>query len=865
MNKKIHDSIPKVQLRILSWFCPDHLYEEIEGDLIQRFEKDVKALGERKAKRKLLWNTIRFFRPGILLRNKFSIRIIDTTMLRNYFTVAWRSFLKRKTLSAINVIGISLGVTFSLLALLFVFDEFSFDSFHQNKNFIYRVDRYAIDNGNPYDVRRASGFPIPFGPALKESISGIDYFSRYDDRTNYIKTDKKQFRETIHYVDRDFPKMFTFDFIEGNSETALQNENDILISHSKAYKLFGNTEVSGKVVEIEDRSYTITGVFKSFSRNTSLDCEILILYQNFPPYKNQHEDWNAFYSPVFVQLNPLKKTISLNSQLEKFSIKYFSKGNSKDQRIGLVLTSLKDIHFDNQVSWFKVSNIKYSYILGGIALIVLLVACINYVLLSLAGSLSRTREIGIRKVIGATSKMIRTQFLGESLILIGMSLSISLLIIQWVLPIFNNFMNKEINLLDLSIGHWSFFLFGVITLTGLLAGGYPALVLSNLMPEKILKGKSSRNHKNKFSEFLIGFQFTTCFVLLTCAFVMHKQMLLVQAKDLGFNKEQVMIVNATNDLNINVKVILNNFRTELANEKDIIKISGMGFDFGFISGSSFRMDSTGHEISEYYTGVDYDFFELLDIELIEGRFFSREFPADTINRYVVNEALANQLGNKTVIGGHLSTNSDSEIIGIVKDFNFQSLEYKVEPMAFTLGKSFKRIFIKIQPDNIPTTVAKLEATWKKIVGDGHLQFTFLDDYINKQYERYTQWTKIISISTFLAIIIAVMGLLGMINLAVINRTKEISIRRVFGATISSILFLFSNRYAKLIFYGFFVSVPVANYFLEIWLQSFAYKLEMAWWLYALPFMLILCLAMIITGSQIIKAVKANPVESIRYE
>lgn len=785
-------------------------------------------------------------------------------MYKNYLIVAWRVFLKRKSMSAINIMGISIGISFALLALLFVQDEFSFDSFHVNKDHIYQVEHYEINNDIPDMDSRNTGLPIPFGPTLKESVAGIRYFTRWGQRNNQISIDIKKHKEKIHYVDRDFFNMFTLDFIEGNAKTGLVNNNEIVINDEKAIKYFGGIYAKGKTLDIDGQTFTVAGVFRKISKNSSLDCEIIMSYEQFPPYIKQHDDWGGFYSPVFVQLDPGKEPVSLNPALEDFSRKHLSSIQKKEVRRGLILIPFGDLHFEGRLKWPNASNITYSYILSGIALLVLLVACINYILLSLSGSLSRTREIGIRKVIGATRKMIRFQFFAESLILIGLSLPIGILIVQLTLPEFNHFMNREISLFDLQ-GKYALLFLGIIALTGFLAGGYPALSLSSILPETILKVKSSGKHKTTFSGFLIVFQFATCFVLLICAFVMFKQMDLIQTKDLGFNKEQVLVVETVNDIGLSGKKIVNNFRTALADEKRVVNLSGLMSNFGDLYMTLTLKDSLGKENQISFSMVDFGFFETLGVPLKEGRLFSRDFPADTMKRFVVNETLAKQIGEGSVLGKPMTFSPGSEIIGVVKDFNYQSLEHEVGPMAFTMGKDYRQMFIKIQPDDIPQTLATLEATWKKIVGDAPFQFTFLDDHINRQYERYQQWTRIISISTFFAITIALMGLLGILKLAVLNRVREIGIRKVFGATVSSLLVLFSRRYVGLILIGFIVAAPLAYQASAIWLQGFVYKTDIPWWLYALPLLLILFIAMVIMAGQVIKTAKTNPVDSIRYE
>lgn len=855
MNRKLF------AFRMLKTFCPDHLYEEIEGDLIQKFNRDATKFSQRKAKRRLYWNTLRFIRPGIILRNKLPQKIISTIMIQNYLIVAWRSFLKRKTLGTINLIGISFGIAFAMLAFLFIYDEFSFDSHHKNKADIYRVDMLPIKNGEPDMDARLEILPMPLIPALKQSVPGIIHASRYTLRGNYLTASDKQFFEVVHYVDEDFLRMFSLQFIDESRPTLLAEMHNILISDKKALKLFGTTEAIGKTIEIDTLSFVVSGVFKDFGKKSSLECEMLMRFEHFPPYRDQQDDWNASYTNAFVQLDQDIEPKELEVPLKQFWKTELSETGYNDNTLALI--SLQDVHFDSKIRWHNVSNRKYSYILGTIAVIVLLIACINYVLLSLAGSLPRAREIGVRKVIGATRRMIRSQFLSESLVLIAVSIPISFFMLYLILPEFNSFMGRSIALSEAN-RIWIGGLFGIMLITGLLAGGYPAIILSNLVPGKILKRNLSGNYKTKFSGALIIFQFAACLVLIMCSLVMFNQMKLVQNYDLGFNKDQVIAIDISNDFDIKGRKIIENFKTELIHDRYIRMISGISSDFGTLTGSSSYTDSTGKKVTEYYAYVDYDFFELLNIKPIAGRVFSKDYPADSINRYVVNEAFVKQMGASSALG-KMPRDKNSEIIGVIPDFHFQSLEHEVKPFAFRKGKDFWSMLVKVSPENIPQSIGRLEQIWHKVVGGGKLKYSFLDDQLNSQYNRHTQWIRLVTISASLAIGISCLGLLGIISLAVINRTKEVSIRKVLGASTTAILTLFSKYYVRLIIFAFVFAAPAAYYLATLWLKDFAYKIEIGWLHYIYPLVGLIGLALVIVGSQVIKTVKINPAETLKSE
>lgn len=791
-------------------------------------------------------------------------------MIQNYFVVAWRNFLKRKFLSSINIIGLSFGIAFALLAFLFIYDEFSFDSFHQNKDLIYRVDVQRFHNDVPQSDDRSTSVPSSFHSAARQEVPTIEYLSRYNGFTKYLTINDTKYSEKVHFVDEDFIQMFTPDFLKGDPQTALSSTNNIVISDEKAIKLFGTIDAIGETIETKQISYTVSGVFKALPKNSTLGYHILTRHENYYGKDASPDSWNSSYGSVLIQLNPNKSLDALRTSLTKLAVTNLPPDTfpSYIRRTDFTLMPLTELHFDTQSRWSKTSNKASSYILGSIASMVLLVACLNYVLLSLASSASRTREIGVRKVIGATRKMIRFQFLSESVVIIIISVPISLLVLYLILPEFNNFMGKEISLLQPGKA-WLAALAIIILATGILAGGYPAAALSHLVPQKILKGNTSGSYKTKFSGYLIVFQFAACLMMLICAATMYNQMKMVESRDLGFNKEQIVTISTSNERAVPAKKIVENFRTELASEPNILMVSALAFDFGHIGGISSKTNDKGEKTSEYYTWVDYDFFELLEVKAIEGRIFSRSF-ADTVQRrFVVNEAFSNQLKSETGLAtalGPMPNRPNDEIIGVVGNFNFESLEHEVKPIAFELGGGDgNQMLIKIKPDDIPGTLAKLEHVWKKVVGDNKISFAFFDEYINNQYKRYTQWIRLVTISTCIAIGIACLGLLGIISLAIVNRTKEISLRKVLGASTVAILMLFSKYYLRLIILAFILAAPAAFYFSTRWLQDFAYKIEIGWTHYTYPFIGLISLALLIIGSQVIKTVRINPAETLKNE
>ena len=777
-------------------------------------------------------------------------------MLKNYLIISLRNIRKNKWYAAINVFGLSIGIAFSLLILLFLQDEFSFDKFHLHKDDIYRVE--IMPNGNMES--RSSRTPWPMSVALKQEIPHITQATRYDSQPCFLEYQEKSFEEEVFYVDQDFVKMFTLEFVRGTPSSALDDPHKVLISTFLAHKYFGEQNPVGETLTLDDQSFTVSGVFKDFPANSSLHGQIFTRFENHPGTGGKSDGWDSQSIPVFVQLSPSVKPAQLSEPLDGFAKNHLDYNEAKNFKQVVHLTPLTDIHFDHTMKWHKVSNILYSYILGGLALLIVGIACINYVLLALANTTSRSKEVGVRKVLGATRSHIRWQFWGESQIIIFIAFLIALILTQLALPAFNDFTGKVLSLKAFADWKLLIGILGLIFFTALLAGGYPALVLSGILPQKILKGNASQKYKTAFGNYLITFQFTACLSLMIGVMVMFAQMRYIQTKDLGFDQEQIVLISTANSAEVKSEVVLERYRNLLNNDKGILQVSAMYGNIG-----TFRMSVEPDSVPLNFTMVDHNFFQTLDAELIEGSFFSSTSTNDHM-LYVINESMAKRIEQKPVIGAPLDLSMDGKIIGVVKDFHFESLETQIMPMVFIKGKDqFDKILVKISPDNIPQTLEKLEKTWQTAVGDDLFSYTFLNEQLNTQYSSYQRWMKIILYATIFGVAIACLGLLGLTGMIAVNRTREIGIRKVLGASVSGILMLLSKGYLKLMLIAFVVAAPFANYFITEWLQNFAYKIDISWWMFALPGILILLIVLFTVGGQSLKTARQNPVESLRNE
>ncbi len=798
-------------------------------------------------------------------------------MLRNYITIAFRNIQRKKVYALINLFGLSTGIAFIILILLFIYDEFSFDSFHSNKDRIYRVYQVDYKEGQPVQESKQLILPLPFANTFQEEIPGVTHTTTYTSDFPLISHQDRTHQEMVTYVKKDFTDMFTLNYVTGQTSDPLGEVKNILISTSIAKKYFGDQNPVGKSLSLKrgstEEAYTVAAVFEDFPVNSSLDAKIFLRLENHHAYAHQQDDWNASYTPVFIMLAPHADIKSVKERSEAFIQKYFGwranmtgdkKGSTAQKFMDLSFTSLNDIHFDNTVNWYKASNIQYSYILGGMGLLILLVACINYVLLSLTSSASRTKEVGIRKVLGASKGIIRWQFWGEAQLFTLMALVSGMTLAQVCLPAFNRFTNKN---LDFSLVQHPEILVSMLILTlltGFLAGGYPATVLSQYIPSKVLKDRSSQRYRSGFARYLIVFQLVVCVFCISCALIMYQQLKYISEKDLGFNQEQIVVVPLHNTQQIPARTIIERFRHELTHDQRISDITAMSALFGQHSGSSGRTYN-GKLLTIQHIAVDYNFFQTLQMEIVEGKGFAETMKQDTLQEVVINQTLADRLAYDKLIGNHLPNQPDTQIIGVVKDFNFFSLEHAIEPMSFQLSDRCFNLLVKVVPGQIPAALQTLENTWKENVSDDPLSFSFLDDALAAQYDTYQRWLDIVTASTLLGILIACLGLFGLTGINAVNRTKEIGIRKVLGANVLQIVFLLNRQVLILSVLAALVAIPLSHFAMSQWLENFVYRITLEWDLFVYAIITGLVLVVCTVSYHTLKAATANPTEALQYE
>lgn len=882
---------PSFAHRFLRWFCPPELFEGIEGDLWEEFDADCAARGVKYARRKFVMNVLRFFRPGIVFRNKFKVGINQTYMIGNYFKVATRNILKRKMFSFINAFGLSIGISFCMLIYLFIKDEKSFDQFHANKNNIYRVEAinnntWPKDRKSPFD--RVAWLQLGLRNALKDELPEVQYAARYNQGWEAVlRYQDKVFSERITYTDGDFFRMFSFKLLSGNSAKLFESKQDVVITPAIAEKYFGTEDPLGKTISIDNEGvklYTVAGVIEAPPANSSFDFKILVPQENRPQYERQLTQWGNFNTPCFVQLTEGTDTTSLRASLDKLVDKYMGDRVERWRKEATVpvpkevkmfelhLSPLANIHLMKSVSWYKVSDPQYSYILGGIALLILAIACINYVSLALTTSAARRKEVGVRKVAGAGRNQLIFQFGFESLLLAALSMFIGITLVILFLPSFNQFTGKAMVIQQTD---WIELLSTGLALTlvvGLLAGSYPSAFLSRFQPAAVLKGQFTSRLQAGFTKPLVVLQFFLSASLIICSVIMYRQMKFVATKDLGFNKDQTLVIPAQTGWNEEANKAVERFRIRAQAESGILSVSGTSTSFnqGF---SRYGYKVKDEQKSAYVFAVDPYYISTLGMTLVQGRNFDSSIPSDS-SAIIVNEALVRDMKWTDPLNEHLNWQEDSlsvgsKVIGVVKDYHFLSLENDIDPLFLSMDKKnigyLTTLLVKVEAGKVPVMLDKIRGMWKELFPDRPFDYTFLDQDVAKQYESYERWMNITSLATAFAILISCMGLFGLAGINAVNRTKEIGIRKVLGAEMPSLFVLLNKQYVWLSLIAFVLAGPVSWYVMKQWLSGFKFSIPMSWELFAVSALSGLLIALVTVSYHAIKAALINPAETLKYE
>ncbi len=817
-------------------------------------------------------------------------------MLRNYLKIAVRNLRRSKSFSAINILGLSVGMTCCMLLVLYIRSELSFDKHHQHANDLYLVSSDALFSAGSYE--EIPRLPSPYAAALKAEFPEVAQVTRVwanflESKTLFQVRESgkpvQAFYETKGYaVDSSFFDVFTYQFTEGNAKTALLDAHSILLSEAVAHKLFGNAPALNKLIRIngemgKGESYKVTGVFRDESARSHIDARFFMPMtagwvggflrdqaQNF------HNN-NMFYT--YLRLHAGSSMAPLNRKLPAFIEKYARKdlaANGKDKRIFLV--PVPNLHLYGRIREVitPTNSTTYLYILASIALFTLLIACINFMNLATARSAKRAAEVGIRKVMGAERSALIGQFLGESMVLTLLALLIAVGLVAGLLPVFNQLTGKELAFTELVnpaiIG--AFILLAL--LTGLLAGSYPAFYLSVFNPVEVLKGRFTNSISAiALRRGLVVFQFVISVGLVLATVVIQQQMNFLRSQPLGFDKDQQLVIPLRSDEAHKAYTAL---LSEIKGNGQVLGASGAMYYPGIINPSDvslYRPDQTVNQIQSVKTNwVDQDFMQQMGFQLVKGRLFSRAFPGDVNDRMIVNEATLRQLGIplEKAIGYKLNHDQQGnvasvEIVGVIKDFHFEDLHQAIQPYAFLLNNEpfFNYLIVHVNTAHVDSVLPFLEQTWKAIRPDEPFEYSFLDEDFQRNYQADARTSRIVTYFTVISILISCLGLFGLAAFAAQQRTKEIGVRKVLGASVSSIVGLLSKDFIRLVVVAIVIASPLAWYAMNKWLQGFAYKIEITWWMFAGAGLLAVGIALLTVSFQSVKAALMNPVKSLRSE
>lgn len=810
-------------------------------------------------------------------------------MFKNYLKIALRNLTKQKLYSFINIFGLAIGLGFSLLVILFVNDELTYDHFHEQKDEIYRVYRQPLIPDSPYNLDILT--PLPTGEALREQLPEVENFVRLTPFQNLIiRKDGELINQNgIAFADPQVFEIFTLPLIANSLNDPLSKLNSVVITEHISQKYFGDSNSIGKTLSIrvddEFQKFEVTGVMPNLPSNSSIQFDVLLSIQtvisNFERYARIQDSWQSTGTLTFVKLYKGSNIKGLESKLADFTETYFGQGFEAMRENGTLASAsapmmyniqpLTDIHLNPEIpgAFTAPSNPQYSFVLSGIALAVLLIACFNFMILSIGKSTRRVKEVGLRKVVGAQRSQIMFQFWGEAIILSFLAFCIGLILAEFSLPLFNELTGKELSILSLGKSYPMLLgLLSLFLLTGLIAGSYPAFVLSGFKPIKSLKGKLNIKGANNFTKSMIVAQFGLTIFLITATFIMVKQLNFLQEKSMGFSGEQVVVIptNGTDG-----ERTLKLFRNSLENETDILEMSGANVSFS--SGlwrRGYRFNDEVRQIAVFR--VDPNYIETLQMNLVAGRDFNPLLSSDSTHSIIVNETFLAQHGlNKSAIGQEFPIDwgwmVNPQIIGVVEDFNYQSLQNQIEPVMIYMNPRdpILNIMARIKPDQIPKTISKLRDTWSSLGYEIPFSYSFLDDNMDNLYRTEERWSKIISYSSFLAILIAGLGLFGLAGIIAIQKQKEIGIRKVLGATTSGIAIMLSSGFAKLVLIAILISSPIAWFVMNKWLEEFAYRININGWIFLLSGCLALLIALATVSYQSIKAAIQDPINNLRSE
>jgi putative ABC transport system permease protein len=782
----------------------------------------------------------------------------------HHVKITLRNIIRHKGYAFLNIFGLAAGMTCCILIGFWVLDELSYDRFHENASSICRVESNQNFSGR---ILHIYWTPHPLGPALKAEIPEIKDSTRAENLSaQLIRYKDKAFEEyAVWSVDPSFLKMFTFPMIKGDPENALSGTSSLVMTERVAIKFFGDENPIGKVINVaQSADFTVTGVLKDIPRNSSLQFDVLIPYKYLDSIGRTNDNFTDNQTYTYVQLHSGVSTEEVSAKISGFIRQKVPRS-----LMVLELLNLTKVHLYTYSGYEENLAVQSVYLFSIIAIFVLIIGCINFMNLSTARSANRAKEVGLRKVVGAFRSQIIRQFYGEALLFAFIALGLAIAVVSVVLPAFGSLAGKEMSWNATGAGVLIMGLAGITLLTGLISGSYPALFLASFQPVNTLKGKLKSGTGNAvFRRTLVVVQFSLSAALIIGTAVVSKQMTFIKNRNLGWNKEQVVAI----PIRSYSRPYLETLKAELADAPGILNVAVATQKPSFTSWSSSGFDWEGKDpslkVDVTYMGADDGYVETMGMTMVQGRNFSKELLTDKTESFLINEELARLMGHENPIGKSFSFwDQKGKIVGVIKNFHFQPLRRQIEPLVIQWAEPewTNFLFLRIAPENIAKTIVSVQRTWEKILPNIPFSYQFLDEDFARMYRSEERTGTLLKIFTAMAILVACLGLFGLASFAAEQRTKEIGIRKVLGASVPGIVALMCREFLVLIGLANLIAWPIAYFAVNDWLNNFAYHTSVPALLFLGALIISLAIGLLTVIYKAIRAASANPVVALKHE
>lgn len=874
---------PRWVLRLLRWYCDDRFLEEIEGDLHELFDEQVEQYGLKSARWRFVGSMIPYFRPYFFSKKSLSIHALPTVgMFQNYIKMAWRHATRRSGYTAINLLGLAIGMAACFLILEYVDHERNYDRFHVRSENLYRVvqDRY---NNDQLSTQWAAG-AAAIGKALKDNYDEVVNISKMYEISGTMTYKDRSFREERMYFASDaFFEVFSFPVLRGNPEDVLTGPYKAVISERTARKYFGEEDPVGKTIRRNNtRDFTVTGVFTDVPENSHVHFDILLSYATWSEWTDGEADtewnWDGFYT--YIQLREDTDPVAFEAKIPELIKTQIENPGESNAAVVYRLQNIRDIHLDSDLmrEFEPNGDRRYVYLLSIIAFFILGIAWINYINLATAKSMERAREVGMRKVLGSHRLHLIQQFLIESFLtnLIAALLALGLVAVS--LSAFNEMAGMNITLSLIYQGKF-WMRFALVLFAGsLLSGLYPAFVLASFQPVKVLKGKLNQRLEGIWlRRGLVLLQFGISALLIASTLTVYKQLNFMQNQDLGVDIGQTMIIKSPFIADSTYLERLNGFKAELLQEPGIQSVTAStavpGRKAGWNAGGIRRVSAPASETNQYRViGVDDAFMDAYGLEVLEGRKFSKEFSTEG-GKVIFNESAVALMGfanTAEALQEDIYFWGDTfEIVGVIADFHQQSLKEAYDPMILRYipdNRNYYSLKITAQDgERFATTLQHTEATWSRFFPADPIDYFFLDEHFDQQYKTDKQFGQVFSLFTLMALFVAALGMLGLSAFAISQRAKEISIRKVLGASMSTLFYLLTKEFILLVLVSTCLFLPLGWLAMQEWLSGYAFRIELGLWFLLTPLLTVIFISLLSISYQTMRAVYANPIEAMRHE